>query len=622
MPSLYYHVEAPGVNILKVVTDQVVMGLLDELDLVRYFQDAIYILTSYTAYSQYDDGHGAVTLVKNRCDVDVKYILDKSKVPWPVETPYTTTAYGVRADKKGNHTPIFFDPTSNILIEHLTVACGITMNFTLTFQVFDDCHKAFDTIKTKYAGSLVQKPFDLSYSYPVSFSLLQYLVAVYKAKDAYQNKSLLDYINDYKTTEISFDVRKSQLGNPDADKELMIQVQQLNCLAQMTMDQEEPEVKRVDQVPDSYTINFEFTLQFGRPNLTIVHTPIAVDNKVLPYNLFENGIVNHHYNPDVAGRYQDLLVGEFAKRTYGNYNNAHQIVRLPAYDDWMVVDNYYARYKYRPEIIAHFTLDGPTTTIDLKQLDDVALHPIVIDILKQTRESIFDFGGLFHIGVFADDLRLDSSLLNLDENLILTITSSRNDKSYHFVLSETTDLQKVRPEWNDILIKYRYFFPMTIERNINHLIKQKYFYIDYDNRMLTLIGTLSKQGRLKSVLANMVTNGECTNEIYQYTQNPSQLADYLAYTQSLRDDYTIPTGTDSISVIIQQFYSTYASTEGRSLLIAFLEECLRQGYTTLDKLPDQYLRPNMTVYPFYNGDGGFYGFNTPLRVLTYNIRTK
>jgi hypothetical protein len=622
MPTLYYHVEAPGVNILKTVTDQVVMGLLDEIDLVRYFQDAIYILTSYTAYSQYDDGHGAPTLVKNRCDVEVKYILDKSKVPWPVETPYTTTAYGIRADKKGIHTPILYDPDAGILIEHNTVACGIVMNFTLTFQVFDDCHKAFDTIKTKYSGSLVQKPFDLSYSYPVSFSLLKYLTEVYKAKTAYQNKTLLDYINDYKKTEISFDVRKSQLTQPDADKELMVQVQQLNCLAQMTMDQEEPEVKRVDQVPDSYTINFEFTLQFGRPNLIAVHTPISVDNTLLPYNLFENNIIESHYNPNVSGQYQDLLVGEFAKRTYGNFNNAHAITRLPSYDTWLVSDQYYQNYKYRPLIIAHFTLDGPITTIGISQLDDVVLHPIVVDILKQTRESIFNFGGLFNIAVYADDLRLDSNLLSLDENLNLSITSNRMDKSYHLVISETTDIQKISPEWNDILIKYRYFFPMTIERNINHLIKQKYFYIDYDNSLLTAIGMLSKTGRLKSVLKALVDNGEVTNEIYQYTQNPSQLADYMSYTKSIRDDYTVPVGTDNVSVLIQQFYSTYASVEGRSLVIAFLEECLKHNYININNLPDKYLKPNTQVFPFYNGDGGYYGFNTPLRVLSYNIRTK
>jgi len=619
MPTVYFHTESTGINILNTVTNQVVTGLLDELDLVRYFQNAVYILNEFTAYSQYNDGNGAITLVKNRCDVKVDYIMDKSQVPWPVDSPYTTPAYGIRNNQKGNHTPILIDTDAGILIEHLTVACGISMDFILSFQTYDDACRTFDTIKTKYTGSLIQKPFDLSFSYPVSFGLLQLLTEVWKAKSDYNGKTLLDYINDKKKTQISFDVRKSQLDKPNADKQLMIRCQQLNCLAQLNMDQREPEGHMVDQLPDSFTVNFNLTVQFGRPNLIAVHTPVSVDNTVLPYGLFENCLINYTYNPNVAGVYQDLMCNEFMKRSYGNYNNAHQITRLPAYDDWFVADTYYARYNYRPVIVAHFTLDGPMTTFNIATLDDVTLHPIVQDILKQTGSSVFDFGGLFHIGVFADDTRLGKNLLNIDENLNLSVTSNRNDKSYHLVVSETTNLQKTDTLWDNILVKYRYFFPMTIERNIQRLIKNKYFYIATENRTISLISKLFNNGQIKSVLSGMVTNNEITNEIYSYTQNPSQLADYMAYTQSQNITYTLPTGSDSTSVLVREYYSTVASVSGRSLLVVFIEECLKRGFIDLTNVPDQYLKPNDVIYPYYQGTGGYYGFNTPLRVLTYNI---
>src|ERR1017187_860885 len=104
MPSLYYRVEAPGVNILQPVTHQVVKGLLDELDLIKYFNEAIYIHSSFTTASQYDDGQGAVSLNKNRCDVTAQYIMDKSQVPWPVDSTYNTAAVGMRKSQVGHYT--------------------------------------------------------------------------------------------------------------------------------------------------------------------------------------------------------------------------------------------------------------------------------------------------------------------------------------------------------------------------------------------------------------------------------------------------------------------------------------------------------------------------------------
>lgn len=623
MPTLYYNVEAPGVNILKIVQDEVIFGLLDELDLIRYFQDLVYIYSSFTTASQYDDGQGAVSVVKNRCDVTAEYVMDKSQVPWPVETPYTTAAYGVRSTKKGNYTPILIDTDAGIHIEHRTIACAINMDFRLTFQTFDDACKAFDTIQTKYKGSLIQTPFDLSFAYPVSMGLFKYLMAVYQAKTSYSTKDFMDYINDTKQTEISWDYRKSQLIESDADKQLMIRCQQLGCLAQLTMDQKEPEAQLTDQLADGYTINFNLVIQFGRPNIVVVNTPVAVDNTVLPYGLFENSFINYHYNPSTAGIYQDLLCNEFMKRSYGDFNRSSQIIRMPVYDDWFSVDRQYVAYKYRPFLIAHFTLDGPTTTLDLKQLDDVVLHPIVQKIFKATGSSIFNYGGLFNVGVYANNLRLGNELVSIDENLILTVQSNRLDKNYHLVLSETTDIQKTDPIWDSLLIKYRYFFPLTIERNLKTLIDKRYFTIDYDNALLNLIDKLHQSGIIKQVLKTMVDLGEINNEIYSYTQNPSQLADYLAYTASWRTDYSLPVGTDPTSIMIREYYGTVeSSVDGRSLLVAFIEQCLIFGFITLDTIPSQYLKPSTVVYPYSALRGGFYGFNTPIRVFNYNIRTE
>lgn len=622
MPTLYYRIEAPGVNILKAVSDETVNGILEELDLTTVFTNSVYIMSSFMASSQYSDGVGNPTLVKSRCDVDVNYVMDKSQVPWPVDSPYTTTAYGLRSSTKGNHTPLFIDDKAGIFIEHHTVACALEMDFKLTFASFDLACKAFDTIQSRYKGSLIQTPFSLSFSYPVSMGMYRFLISAYKAKTDYKNKTFLEYINDMKKTEISFDVRKSQLTDPHADKELMIRCQQLNCLAQLTMDQKEPDATLVDDLPDTFVISFRLVIQFGRPTLMAIHTPISIDNTLLPYDLFDHITHNFHYSPFVTGVYQDLMCNEFMRRKAGNYGAAQQIIRLPVYDDWFSIDRQYVFYEYRPLIIAHFTLDGATTTFNIKQLDDVELHPILQDIIKEMGNEVFNYGGIFNIGIYANGLRLGPELVSLSEDLDLTVISNRPDKVYHLVLSESTNLRRMDIKWDPILIKYRYFFPLTIERNIQHLVNKRYLYIAYDNSVLVLLDRLESTGRIKSILTTLVELEEDTNQIYSYTQNVSQLADYLTYTKSKRKNYVLPTGTDPVSNLIKEYYTTKASVDGRSLFVAFIEQCLIAGHLTLDTIPKQYIEPNQAVYPYYSGQGGYYGFNTPLRVLSYTINPK
>jgi hypothetical protein len=617
MPTLHYRVEAPGVNILQTVQDQVIGGLLAELGLTDTFRNSVYPMSSFLASSDWST-ESAPTMTKNRCDVEIAYIMDKSQVPWPVETPYSTTAYGLRTKNKGNHTPIFIDEKAQISIEQYTVACALDMNFVLTFATFDEATKAFDIIQSKYKGSLVQTPFDIAFGYPVSMSMLKYLVSVYKAKTDYKDKDFMDYIDDMKKTEISFDVRKSQLGHEDPDKELLIRCQQLRCLAQMTMDQKEPEVARVGQLAGSYSISFNFLFQFGRPNMIAINSPISVDNTLLPSSLFDSLTANFHNDPLLIGAYQDLICDEFMRRSHGDPDTTN-LLRSPQYDDWQFFDSQYVMHKYRPFLIMHFTLDGPVSTINLHEMGSVGLHPVVKEILAKAKNNVFDYGGLFNINVYAGNLRLSRPLVSLDADLNLTISSNRLDKEYHLVFSETTSLFRTAYDWDESLIKYRYFFPMTIERNLQELINNKVFYVDYDNKFLTLISKLAKTGRLKPLLTALVTLDEDTNQLFLYTQNPSQLADYMVLTPSRREDYKLPTQTGPQYDLVREYYKTQASVFGRSLFVAFMEQCLLAGYVTLNTIPKEYLRPSKTMFPYFAGQGGYYGFNTPLRVINYTI---
>ena len=623
MPRLKFEVPAPGVNILNDVAVQTVVGLLDEIDALRYFQKAVYINSAFTATSNFDDQDGAKTVNKNRVDIDVDYILDESQVPWPMENRSNTPALGVSKLDDGRHTPIFIDRDAGIYIEHWTKPCAAHFQFKLTFQTYDDATRIMDNIRMKYKGSLIGKPFDLSFGYPIDLQFYEFLYTVYKAKTDYASKTFMDYINDHKIAQFSYDVRKSELANQSADTQLMVRTTQLKAMAQMTMDMKEPIPQKQDKVPSAYQLEFEFVIQFGRPVMISAITPISVDNTVLPPVLFSNVGLNHHNNPSVTGLYSDMLCNEFMMRSWGTFSWAGDVVRIPEYDDWFYADATYFKYDYRPLIIAHFTLDpGPTTVINLVQLDTLTLHPTAQAILKTLGQSVFSYGSLFNVSVWAGNLRLNSNLLSLDDNLNLTITSSVPNRVYHLVISETTNIQMLNVDQNELLIRYRYFFPLTMERQINDYIKKGVFKIEADTRLINLIGDLLYTGRLRPLFTAMIAAGECGNEIFHYTQNALQVSDYLEATQSKRLNYTIPTGTDAVSVAVQTYYANTASVDGRSLMVAFIEQCIISGYLTPDSVPTQALIPSRKYFPFAVTEGGYYAFNTPLRIIRFSLNAQ
>jgi len=199
------------------------------------------------------------------------------------------------------------------------------------------------------------------------------------------------------------------------------------------------------------------------------------------------------------------------------------------------------------------------------------------------------------------------------------VRSQRLDRVYRLIVSEITKLTHLDPVWDPLLIQHRYFFPMTIERNLEWLVAKQLLYIVYDDALLSTINRLMVTGQLTAILKTMIDLNETTTAVFSYTQNASQIADYMAATLSDRQGYVIPKVNGVPNPTLVQFYKTVASVDGRSLLVAFLEQCLLGEVFTLETLPNQYLRLNTTQYPYIAPEGGYYGINTPIRIFDYTI---
>ena len=618
MPRIYHRMESTGYHILNAIVDEVVNGILDKIDALKYMKDAIYTLHSFSSYSSSNDRNGTITFIKDRCDVNARFILDPQAVPWPNLSPYSTPAYGLRSDLSGNHRCIFADEDDYVHLEEYTTPAAIDMDFTLTFQTFDATMRVFDMLKILNVGTVSDAVFDLSYGYPLTNSMMQMLMAVYRTKTDF-NGDFIDYLKKYQLNPINFDIRKSQLVDDRADVELMVRCQQLMCQGLLTFDQTEPTVIRENNLPSSYTLEFNFKIQFGRPIMIVGVLPVIANNQHLPICLFERDMTS--YNPYVSGQCQDPWMDPGILMNYKHYIQTNQLVRFPSYDDWRISDHTLNNFSYKPFIIGAFTLDDPVTTLDILHLDDVTMSPIAKEMMLELGSEIFGVEGIFNISIFGDNLRLSESLLSIDDNLVVTVNATAKAAHYYLVISELQNIQFLNPKWYPMILKYRYFFGTTIMRNLDFMVYNRYFNITTKNDYINLLSKMSMDGTLATAVTNLLRNGDATGEILQYITHPTFLADYTTHTQANNPSPTVPTGTDTGSVNCAAYMTTICEPSSRSLYNAVIEQALLMSVIDLDTIPESYLR-TPDGYPYGPNQGGFRDFSTPLRVLSYHYRSK
>jgi hypothetical protein len=118
--------------------------------------------------------------------------------------------------------------------------------------------------------------------------------------------------------------------------------------------------------------------------------------------------------------------------------------------------------------------------------NDSKLHPILIETLKLQGRASFNTDALFNISVYANDVQVDPSLLDIDQDLVVYVKSTIKHKRYHIVLSELLDIKNLNSRYTPILIKYDNFFASTIIRQLDILKEKGDIYIDnglvYPNR--------------------------------------------------------------------------------------------------------------------------------------------
>jgi hypothetical protein len=488
MPSFYKIIDESITQMIQPISEQLIQKLFKTLGIWDTIKDSIYYNSPGSAASQTSDKNHRPKLTTNRVDIEVVPNFNSADVKWPMTTSKYTPAYGTSLfDKHENHS-LFIDKRANIYLQEQLVPCSVNLNIQFSFKYKELAYQVLDAIYSRhYTGSIIEYN-DIYYSYPFPIAIFKILHILYNMKEFDIDMTFAKYLKYGSNDNVSY--LKSR--NKD-NTQIIIQKNQFRVLSELLTSVEQPDSQKINKLPDVWNIPISFYYQFSRPNTLALYYPTTIENKLIPVEICPQ--VEPYHPTDIEGVNVDVVMQQYISKQYTKKYVQH-IVRYPAFDDWEIptYNNNMHNNPYKHFFIGTLLLD-PTSPegeqiskIDLinELPNDSKLHPILIETLKLQGRASFNTDALFNISVYANDVQVDPSLLDIDQDLVVYVKSTIKHKRYHIVLSELLDIKNLNSRYTPILIKYDNFFASTIIRQLDILKEKGDIYIDnglvYPNR--------------------------------------------------------------------------------------------------------------------------------------------
>ena len=580
-------------SILEPISHQMTYVILARLGLRDKFGDNVYVTNEFTKSSLTtdDDTHNAL-ISKDRCDVKTTVVWAPDQVKWDIYSSRFTQAYGVPVGLDRTLIPIFYDPVAAVRLTEHQVPCSMTLEFSLQFKDRESAFMAISAITNTSLKDSVINYHDLSYNYPVNNDMFISLNQIYQLR-----QPTITYVDLWEYLTICSRGRVQYLKQRSGDDiQLIIKRQDLRAIGVLEYTGTAPTVEEQDRGIDRFVVDFNYTVQFARPDVLRLSFPVVVCNKLVPPWMVPRKIEGEHNS--FSGILQEKALTGYYLRNIASHTQI--LIRRPIYDDFIpencspIVSAKFSQF-FNAVVLLD---DGDTTTIDLLNLgDNTKLHDTVVEIMKLHGNDIFGSKGIINLSVYCNDTPVDNSLLSIDENLVLTISMKNKLKRYHLVLSEATELSNLDTKWFDTLIANRTFFPITVVRNLQLLIDKKYCYIDRHNLVLNLVNQKIRNASIDSQIQTLITQGHLNTYVYSYTSTPEQFLDYLMHHRSPISDKLV--------------YDEY------------VDLCIKSGLLLKSELSSGYIR-TYNGYPFLPSSSRdvIPRFNTPLRIIDFTVCNK
>ena len=450
------------IHVWKPLADQMSRKVLQDLGLLEYMKNHVYINSSYTGPSKSwrDIQTRHAILNEPGMTVNIKFNSNPLGLKWSVTSPGQHMDPAIHRRDALITKPLFLDPKTNVHIIEREQPCLLEMECALTFT---DRVVAFDAVtnmmSTYVRGELLTVN-NFTYDYKFPIPLLNELYVLGRMSGVEKGKGM-EWITKCSQGKMRLITNEY---NPGKHHEMVVHRELYEVLATIDYNADEPTVEGVGTSADIITLSFNVTLQFGRVNMLYLKYPIVLNNTLIPEELV------HIEKSDAYGR----LI-RYLKHPYESFDGAYQNtkflyrlpVRLPWYDNWTLPN--YSRHvfeKAEPFLIGIFTLDNTActtcqdrckcdccpcryTTVDLyEDLEPHALKQVVVDYYKEHPNDCLYPDAPYNLAVFADDVQVDPKKLEFDGRYLKFPNTMGANRTYRLVLCKTPTIKEGRNPWH------------------------------------------------------------------------------------------------------------------------------------------------------------------------------
>lgn len=310
----------------------------------------------------------------------------------PIEDRVLSTAV-----TQQEHALVFHDPALGIRVKPVYTPTEVTVNFRLRFKDKTAADRWVNGIKTAYSAGRVENLHEVSYHYGVPPEILYILVELHQLREnvAPYNETLEKWFRDHMTTRA---VTLTNLSGNLDHASLVIAETQIRVLGWFDFTYIPEKGEKADD-GGTWTCGFDYRFQYDKVTDCVIEYPLMVHNQIIPEKIRAEYMP---YRPEDRLAY--VSYSRFAFNRADSYKpfslSSLDGFSIPEFDDW-VPARVIAKTTSICRVMVEVAESDPRDVLNLGQLGDWELNPIILDFLKGEAPYLGIFGkSVFHIGMF------------------------------------------------------------------------------------------------------------------------------------------------------------------------------------------------------------------------------
>ena len=378
--------------------------------------------------------------------------------------------------QNGKHIPgrrlsILHDDVAGIDLSEMAVGCSMNMECTMEFHDEFRATECLSRIFQCFTNGEMINYVDIMYDYPVPTylqGLLRYLYHLKRlsennpdgnitrvlpgGKKVFDQQKWYDWMKKYSNGAISYLFNR----NTGTRTELVVNKNHFQALYAIDCSMEVPE--KLD--PHGYCVKFTLTIQFSRANILALEYPVIVNNNYVDpkYVPLERKI--REAGPTTMIMWQNPNVTFDWQRTYIPW--PPKPFKFPFYDPWIVPsDSRASQWDYKPVLVAAFTLDNLDSETEFTTFDfdttpaeafESKIDDQILQCIMEKKNKVLDCEEFVNIAVYADDVQVANSELDISDGHTLIIKCKDRIPIYRLVVSIGKPRPKGHYDWNRVWI--------------------------------------------------------------------------------------------------------------------------------------------------------------------------